>query len=152
MRFTEFFQVVPSFMFMIPLVAIPPPSLGSIVAAISLVIWPPVPRSVRSEFMTLKTREFMEAARSLGLSHGAVIVRAPCGAGAWVSSSRTRSLSSFNPLERIGGQVAEMLRRHGLGGDPRAEASVYGETNRGGSAPLVPAAAKQRSIISELMQ
>lgn len=74
-RFTEFFQVIPSFMFVILLVAILTPSLGSIVAAISLVIWPPVARLVRSEFMTLKTREFVEAARSLGLSHGAVIVR-----------------------------------------------------------------------------
>lgn len=74
-RFTEFFQVIPSFMFVILLVAILTPSLGSIVAAISLVIWPPVARLVRSEFMTLKTREFVEAARSLGLSHGAVILR-----------------------------------------------------------------------------
>lgn len=74
-RFTEFFQVIPSFMFVILLVAILTPSLGSIVTAISLVIWPPVARLVRSEFMTLKTREFVEAARSLGLSHGAVIVR-----------------------------------------------------------------------------
>ncbi|SLN66699.1 ABC transporter permease [Oceanibacterium hippocampi] len=74
-RFTEFFQVIPSFMFVILLVAILTPSLLSITLAISVVIWPPVARLVRSEFLTLKTREFVEAARSLGLSHGSVIVR-----------------------------------------------------------------------------
>ena len=74
-RFTEFFQVIPAFMFVILLVAILTPSLGSIVVSISLVIWPPVARLVRSETMTLKTREFVEAARSIGLSDTSVILR-----------------------------------------------------------------------------
>ncbi len=74
-RFTEFFQVIPGFMFVILLVAILTPHLSSIVFAISIVIWPPVARLVRSEFMSLKTREFVEAARTLGLSHSSVIVR-----------------------------------------------------------------------------
>ncbi|TVQ57828.1 MAG: ABC transporter permease [Rhodobacteraceae bacterium] len=68
MRFTEFFQTIPSFALAIVLVAIFQPSLGSIVAAIAIVSWPPVARLVRAEVMTLRTREFVDAARLQGLS------------------------------------------------------------------------------------
>jgi peptide/nickel transport system permease protein len=75
MRFTEFFQTIPSFALAIVLVAIFQPSLGSIVAAIAVVSWPPVARLVRAEVMTLRTREFVEAARLQGLSDGAILAR-----------------------------------------------------------------------------
>jgi peptide/nickel transport system permease protein len=68
-RFTEFFQVIPSFLFVVLLVAIMTPSVRNLVIGIALVIWPPVARLVRSEFMTLREREFVEAARVVGLSH-----------------------------------------------------------------------------------
>lgn len=74
-RFTEFFQVIPAFLFAILLVAIMRPGLQSVIVAIALVTWPPVARLVRSEFMTLRSREFVEAARSLGLGHRQIIVR-----------------------------------------------------------------------------
>jgi len=74
-RFTEFFQVIPAFLFAILLVAIMLPGLKSVIVAIALVTWPPVARLVRSEFMTLRSREFVEAARSLGLGHRQIIVR-----------------------------------------------------------------------------
>ncbi len=66
MRVTEFFQVLPSFVFAVVLVAIFKPGLGSIVAAIVLVSWPPVARLVRSEFLSLRSREFVEAAVTVG--------------------------------------------------------------------------------------
>src|SRR5262249_16803614 len=44
MRFTEFFQTVPSFALAIVLVAILQPSIVSIVLAIAIVSWPPVAR------------------------------------------------------------------------------------------------------------
>lgn len=69
MRFTEFFQVIPSFLFVVLLVAIMTPNMTSIVIGIALVIWPPVARLVRSEFLTLRQREYVEAARVAGLSH-----------------------------------------------------------------------------------
>jgi len=75
MRFTEFFQVIPSFLFAILLVAIMTPGLRSVVVAIALVTWPPVARLVRAEFLTLRSREFVEAARSLGLGHTQIILR-----------------------------------------------------------------------------
>jgi peptide/nickel transport system permease protein len=74
-RFTEFFQVIPAFLFAILLVAIMRPGLRSVIVAVALVTWPPVARLVRSEFQTLRSREFVEAARSLGLGHLQIILR-----------------------------------------------------------------------------
>jgi len=75
MRFTEFFQTIPSFALAIVLVAIFEPSLTSIVAAIAVVSWPPVARLVRAEVMSLKKREFVEAARLAGLSNASILAR-----------------------------------------------------------------------------
>jgi len=75
MRFTEFFQTVPSFMLAVVLVAIFSPSLGSIVAAIAIVSWPPVARVIRAEFLSLRSREFVQAAEVLGRSRTAIIFR-----------------------------------------------------------------------------
>jgi peptide/nickel transport system permease protein len=75
MRVTEFFQTVPSFILAVVLVAIFTPSLLSIVVAIAVVSWPPVTRVVRAEFMTLRTREFVQAAEVLGRSRFAIAFR-----------------------------------------------------------------------------
>ncbi|GGE21249.1 ABC transporter permease [Aureimonas endophytica] len=75
MRFTEFFQSVPSFAFAIVLVAIFQPSLASIVAAIALVSWPPVARLLRGEVMALRSREYVEAAILSGQRSATVIWR-----------------------------------------------------------------------------
>jgi peptide/nickel transport system permease protein len=75
MRFTEFFQTVPSFMLAVVLVAIFSPSLGLIVAAIAIVSWPPVARVIRAEFLSLRSREFVHAAEVLGRSRTAIVFR-----------------------------------------------------------------------------
>jgi peptide/nickel transport system permease protein len=75
MRFTEFFQTVPSFILAVVLVAIFTPSVASIVVAIAIVSWPPVTRVVRAEFMTLRTREFVQAAEVLGRSRFSIVFR-----------------------------------------------------------------------------
>ncbi|MBL8834906.1 MAG: ABC transporter permease [Alphaproteobacteria bacterium] len=73
MRFTEFFQTIPSFVFAIVLVAIFTPSISSIIAAIAIVSWPPVTRVVRGEFLSLRSREFVQAAIVLGQSTPRII-------------------------------------------------------------------------------
>jgi peptide/nickel transport system permease protein len=75
MRFTEFFQVLPSFVFAVVLVAIFEPSITSIVVAIVIVSWPPVARLVRSEFLSLRSREFVEASVTVGQSNTWIIFR-----------------------------------------------------------------------------
>lgn len=75
MRFTEFFQTIPSFALAIVLVAILQPSIVSIVAAIAIVSWPPVARLVRGEVLSLRTREYVQAAIVTGQSHKWIIWR-----------------------------------------------------------------------------
>lgn len=74
MRFTEFFQTIPSVVLAIVLVAILQPSIQSIIIAISIVSWPPVARLVRGEFLTLRKREFVEAAQVIGQSNSRIIL------------------------------------------------------------------------------
>ena len=75
MRFTEFFQTIPNFALAIVLVAIMQPSITSIVLAIAIVSWPPVARLVRAEFMSLRHREYVEAARLVGQTNRTIILR-----------------------------------------------------------------------------
>lgn len=66
MRITEFFQTIPQLAMAVVLVAILSPSMYSIVGAIAIVSWPPVARLVRGEFLSLKQREFVQAAVVIG--------------------------------------------------------------------------------------
>lgn len=75
MRFSELFQTVPSFALAIVLVAILTPSIYSIVAAIAIVSWPPVARLVRGEVLSLRSREYVEAAVVTGQTTWTIIWR-----------------------------------------------------------------------------
>lgn len=75
MRATEFVQTIPSFILAIVLVAVLRPGIVSIVIAIAAVTWPPVARLVRAEFLTLRQREFVEAAVVIGLRPSAIMLR-----------------------------------------------------------------------------
>ncbi|MDB5848483.1 MAG: transporter permease [Rhodoferax sp.] len=68
-RVTELFQTVPTFLFVIVVVAIGQPSVQVIVLAIGLASWPVIARLVRAEFRTLRETEFVLAARSQGFGH-----------------------------------------------------------------------------------
>lgn len=67
MRLTDVFQTIPAFLFAIVLVAIFKPSVATIVLAIGTVSWPPVARLTRSEFLSLRSREFVQACVSVGM-------------------------------------------------------------------------------------
>jgi len=74
MRVTEFFQTIPSFALAIVLLAIFQPSLTFVIVAIAIVSWPPVARLVRGEVLSLRTREFVEAATLSGLRNTQIIL------------------------------------------------------------------------------
>ena len=74
MRFTEFFQTIPNFALAIVLVAIFQPTLASITLAIAIVSWPPVARLVRAEVMSVRKREFVDAARVAGLTPRRILI------------------------------------------------------------------------------
>ena len=67
MRLTEAFQAVPGFILALALVSVLGPSLGSVVLAISLSAWTGPARVVRSEILSLRSRDFVDAYRVLGM-------------------------------------------------------------------------------------
>lgn len=75
MRVTEAFQTLPNFLLLLVLVAVFGSTIETVVIAIGIVSWPPVARLTRAEFMTLRTREFVQAARVQGLGHVHLILR-----------------------------------------------------------------------------
>jgi peptide/nickel transport system permease protein len=66
MRFTEFVMVVPTFFVALVIVAIFGASTFNVVSAIAVLSWPIQARLVRSEFLSLRTRLFVDAARVAG--------------------------------------------------------------------------------------
>ncbi len=73
--FIEFFQTIPSFVLAIVLVAIFNPSIQAIVGAIAVVSWPPIARLVRAEFMSMRSREYVQAAWLSGRSDVAILFK-----------------------------------------------------------------------------
>jgi peptide/nickel transport system permease protein len=74
MRMTEFFQTIPSFLFAIVLIAVLSPSATNLVIAIGVVSWPPIARVVRGEVLSVKSREFVQAAVVAGQRDLAILV------------------------------------------------------------------------------
>jgi peptide/nickel transport system permease protein len=74
MRFTEIFQTIPFFLFAILLVAVLTPSIRNVVLAIALVSWPPMARLTRGEFLAMRSREFVLACVSMGMTHTRIIL------------------------------------------------------------------------------
>jgi len=75
MRLTELFIVMPRFFLAIIVVAIFGHSLGNVIGVLAILSWPAIARIVRAEFLSLREREFVFAARSIGASHVRIAVR-----------------------------------------------------------------------------
>jgi len=74
MRITEAFQTVPNFILLLVLVAVFGSELEVITIAIGLVGWTAPCRLVRAEFLSLRNREFVLAARGLGMRDARLIL------------------------------------------------------------------------------
>ena len=75
MRLTEFFQVLPTLLFSMVIVALFGASLPMIAFAIGVVSWPPVARITRAEFMRIRELEYVTAARASGVANWKIISR-----------------------------------------------------------------------------
>lgn len=75
MRVAEFFQVVPRFFLALVMVAIFGPWMWTIVIVIGILSWPPVARLARAQVLSLRRREFVDAARALGGEDRRVLLR-----------------------------------------------------------------------------
>lgn len=81
MRICEMFMLAPAFYLMLALRAALPPELPSwqiylfIIAILALIGWAGFARVIRGMVLSISRREYVLAARAVGASHGAIIVR-----------------------------------------------------------------------------
>jgi ABC-type dipeptide/oligopeptide/nickel transport system permease subunit len=74
-RFTELILTIPFLLLLILAAAVMRPSVLSIILILGLFDWPVLTRLVRGEFIGLRHREFVEAARASGASTARIITR-----------------------------------------------------------------------------
>jgi peptide/nickel transport system permease protein len=75
MRVTEAFQTLPNFILLLVLVAVFGSDIRTVTIAIGIVSWPPSARLTRAEFLSLRSREFVQACRVLGMRDARIIFR-----------------------------------------------------------------------------
>jgi len=75
MRFVDMMVSFPQLVLLITIVAVFQPSIFVIIAVLGLTTWPTTARIVRGETLSLREREFVQAARALGYSKRRIILR-----------------------------------------------------------------------------
>lgn len=75
MRIVDAFLSVPNLLIIIVIYAFVPPTMATLVFMLALFSWTNVARIVRAQTLSLKERDFVLAARSLGVSHGVIIFK-----------------------------------------------------------------------------
>ena len=73
MRLAEYFLVIPRFFLALLIVAMFGTGIGKIILIIGVLGWPEIARVVRAQFLTLKEREFVLAARAMGQRSRSII-------------------------------------------------------------------------------
>ncbi len=75
MRFTDMVLAFPRLVLLILIVALFSPSIAVIIAVLGLTQWPGTTRIVRGEVLSLREREYVQAARALGFGRARIIFR-----------------------------------------------------------------------------
>jgi peptide/nickel transport system permease protein len=75
MRITETFQLMPRFFLALLLITIFGGDIWFVALLLGLTFWPGTARILRAQVLSLRSREFVVAARSLGAQHGRVMLR-----------------------------------------------------------------------------
>ncbi len=75
MRLTDVMMAFPVLLLAIALVAVLKPSLWIVIAVIAFVYWTPIARIVHGQVLAIKEREFVEAARAVGMGHLRILAR-----------------------------------------------------------------------------
>lgn len=75
MRIVDIFQSVPSLLLIIVFFSFVPNNMVTLVIMLALFSWSGVARIVRAQTLTLKERDFVIAAKTLGVSHTKIILR-----------------------------------------------------------------------------
>jgi len=75
LKVAEVFQVIPAFLLALVAAALFGPSLFLLAIVLAVIFWPLAARLARAEVRALREREFVEAARVLGVGHVRIMVR-----------------------------------------------------------------------------
>ncbi|WP_407570050.1 nickel transporter permease [Deinococcus altitudinis] len=75
MRLTDIFLAFPGLILAMAISAALGPSLLNVMIAVALVSWPTYARLIRAQVLSLREREFIDAARALGAAQGRVALR-----------------------------------------------------------------------------
>ena len=75
MRFADIMLCFPRFFLILSVIAVIGPSIFNVMLIIGLTGWMGIARLMRAEILSLKTRDFVEASRSLGGSHSFIMTR-----------------------------------------------------------------------------
>ncbi|WP_339302590.1 ABC transporter permease [Paenibacillus sp. FSL R5-0519] len=75
MRVGDAFMAIPTILFMLVVMAIVGPGITTLIFVIGVTNWVPFTRVVRSEVLSIKERDFVHAARSIGAKNGRLIVK-----------------------------------------------------------------------------
>jgi len=75
MRFVDIMLCFPSFFLILSVVAITKPCITNVMIIIGLTSWMGIARLVRGEFLTLKEREFTQAAKIMGANNMRIVFR-----------------------------------------------------------------------------
>jgi peptide/nickel transport system permease protein len=75
MRITEMFLVIPAIFLALVLIALFGAHIWNIIAVITFLAWPQMARLVRAEYLSIKERPFIDAARLSGCSNSYIIFR-----------------------------------------------------------------------------
>lgn len=111
MRFTEIVMVFPTFFLLLTVIAILGRSIFNIMVVIGVTGWTGIARLVRAEFLSLRERDFTEAARAMGANDSRIIfkhilpnamapiiVAATIGIGTAILSESGLSFLGFGPM------------------------------------------------------
>ena len=90
-RILEVFESIPKLLLLITIISIFYPSLFILIVLSSLFGWPLFCVYIRAEFLSLRKREFVEAARAVGASHSRII-------GRHIFPNALTPLITFSPL------------------------------------------------------
>ncbi|GAS81555.1 MULTISPECIES: ABC transporter permease [Paenibacillus] len=75
MRVGDAFMAIPTILFMLVVMAIVGPGITTLIFVIGVTNWVPFTRVVRSEVLSIKERDFVHAARSIGAKNGRLILK-----------------------------------------------------------------------------
>lgn len=75
MRFVDIMLAFPTFFLILAVIAILEPNIFTIMVVIGITSWMDVARLVRAEFLSLKERDFVDAAKAIGINNRRLIFR-----------------------------------------------------------------------------